>query len=64
MSGGHTHQLLLWNEPPDRVNHYINFVDPTTGAHYTQTIQGTWSKVKLMMRKKGVMNTSKVHGGV
>ncbi len=34
------------------VNHSINFV-----AH-TQTIEGTLSQVKFMMRKRGVMNTS------
>ena len=38
------------------VNHSINYVDPTTGAH-TQTIERTWSQVKGM-RKMGVMNTS------
>ncbi len=40
-----------------KLQYSINFVDPTTGAH-TQTIEGTWSQVKLMMRKRGVMNTS------
>ncbi len=40
-----------------KLQYSINFVDPTTGAH-TQTIEGTWSQVKFMMRKRGVMNTS------
>ncbi len=40
-----------------KLQYSINFVDPTTGAH-TQTIEGTWSQVKFMMRKRGVMNPS------
>ncbi len=56
MSGGHT-SITSLGMSHQTVNHSINFEDPTTGAH-TQTIEGTWSQVKFMMRKRGVMNTS------
>ena len=45
---GYTHQT---------VNHSLNFMDPTTGAH-TNGVEGFWSCTKRMMRKQGVMSTS------
>ncbi len=39
------------------MNHSLHFVDPATGIH-TQGIESTWSQVKRMMRREGVMATS------
>ncbi len=43
--------------PHQTVNHSLHFVDPATGIH-TQGIESTWSQVKRMMRREGVMATS------
>uniref|UniRef100_A0A0K2U2H0 Uncharacterized protein n=1 Tax=Lepeophtheirus salmonis TaxID=72036 RepID=A0A0K2U2H0_LEPSM len=39
------------------VNQY-NYVDPLTGAH-TQAMESFWSHFKSMLRRFGVMNTSR-----
>ena len=39
------------------VNHSVNFVNPSSGAH-TNRVEGYWSCTKHIMRIQGVMSTS------
>ncbi len=40
MSGGHTHQFILWNEPPDKVESLHQFC----GSNYWSTLYTDYTR--------------------